>query len=405
MMDSTWARGSFCGPSLHELTLPGLRLALGRFLVVASFFWPFFNFDLIAPGSTLEINFLPVFAAVLILPELFFLDIPALLLTIPAYLAAFFLATPSAAARLVIAMVPMHFILNLVRRLRERGGDLVPATWAFRGLKLFVLFSVAQTINLHFLHILPAPLQDTLLAIIPRYQIEPYDMLGIHGVQGWASEPSSAGLLTCAFALVAIQQRPEWKWRVMAWFAALVVLNKSIYAITLGILLLAACMASMRRKWIALVGMVPASALVGLYIASSNRVATLRETISIDGLNSESNHELARFVQIFAPYGQLPHIYNPVILFDNWVMEPMGLLSLCVGYGSIFGLLWLLYILHKNFPISQVQERGFWLVALIGLLIMASPDLVCSIVALAVFLVTRSTGLADTEFVAEPINA
>lgn len=392
-------------PSIYDLTLPEVRLALGRWMVLLCFFWPFFNFDQIVPGSKLEINFLPVFAAVLILPEIFFLDIPALLLAVPAYLIALLLASPSAALRLMIAMVPVHFILNLVRRFRERGSELVPARWALRGLKIFVLFSAAQTINLHVLRILPAVVQNTLLAMIPRYQVVPYDALGIHGVQGWASEPSSAGLTTMAFALVAIAQRPEWKWRVMAWFAALVLLNKSIYAIVLGILLLVACLGSMRRKWIALAGMIPAAALVGLYLSSSSRVATLLETISIDGLNSESNHELARFVQILAPYGQLPHIYKPVILFDSWVMEPMGLLSLCVGYGGIFGLFWLLYVLHKNFPISQVKERGFWLVALFGLLIMASPDLVCSILALAVFLVTRNTRFDDTWNVAARLNA
>jgi hypothetical protein len=377
------------------MTLPALRLAIARGCVVLCFFWPFFNYDLVVPGCTVEINFLPVFAAALILPEIFLLDLPSLLLTLPAYLIALIFSAPTSPARLMIALVPLHIIFNLTRRLRENGEELIPALWAFRGLKIFVLFSVAQMIQMHFLRILPGTLLNLLVAVVPRYFTLPYDDLGTHGVQGWASEPSSAGLTTIAFALVAIQQRPEWKWRVMSWFAVLVLVNKSIYAIVLGILLLTACLGNLRRKWIAFAGIIPAAAIVGFYLSISGRVAKLSENIAIDGLQTESNHELARFVQILSPLQQFPQIYKPVILFGSWVMEPMGLLPLCVGYGSLFGILWLLYILFKNFPISQVKERGFWLVAAFVLFIMASPDLICSIVALAAFMVVKKAKSAD----------
>ena len=391
------ARATAWQPSLYEMTLPALRLATARGCVLLCFFWPFFNYDLVVPGSTVEINFLPVFAAGVILPELFLLDLPALLLTLPAYLIALIFSAPTSAARLMIGLVPLHIIFNLTRRLRENGEELIPATWAFRGLKTFVLFSAAQMVQMHYLRILPSMLLNLLVAVVPRYFTLPYDDLGTHGVQGWASEPSSAGLTTVAFALVAIQQKPEWKWRVMSWFAALVLLNKSIYAIVLGILLLTACLGNLKRKWIAFAAMIPASAIVGFYLSISGRVAKLSENMAIDGLQTESNHELARFVQILSPLEQFPQIYKPVILFGSWVMEPMGLLPLCVGYGSLFGILWLIYILYKNFPISQVKERGFWLVSVFVLFIMASPDLICSIVALAAFMVVKQANTADEE--------
>jgi len=102
-------------------------------------------------------------------------------------------------------------------------------------------------------------------------------------------------------------------------------------------------------------------------------------------------------VQILSPLQQLPHIYKPVILFGSWVMEPMGLLPLVLGYGSLFGALWLIYMLKKNFPIRQVRMRPFWLIALFVLLFIASADLICSIVALAVFLVPRSSDMREED--------
>jgi hypothetical protein len=397
-------------PTFHELTLPALRLTIGRALVLVSFIWPFFNFDLIVPGNTMEVNFLFVFLAALILPEIFLEEWWSILFAVPAFLVALIAASPTSCLRLIAAIVPLHFIFNLTRALRARGLELVPANVAYHALKVFVLFCAAQTIQMNFFHIIPAGLSDVLVSIVPRYWTVPYDHLGVHGVQGWASEPSSAGLTTIAFALVAIHQKPELRWKVMAWFCGLLMLNKSIYATLLAVLLLVACLQSLRHKVLATLALIPAGALVATYMVYSGRVAILRENLLIDGLNSDSNHELARFVQILSPLQQLPHIYKPVILFGSWVMEPMGLLPLVVGYGSIFGFLWLLYIIKKNFPIRQVRMRPFWLIALFVLLFIASADLVCSIVALAVFLVPRGSEIghdgegANISLGAQPIT-
>jgi hypothetical protein len=296
---------------------------------------------------------------------------------------------------LIAAIVPLHFIFNLARALRARGIELVPANLAYGALRVLVLFCAAQTIEMNYFHIIPEGLSDQLISIVPRYWTVAYDQMGVHGVQGWASEPSSAALIAITFSLVTIYQKPALRWRVMAWFAVLLILNKSIYAIILATLLLLACLFSLRRKVLATLALIPAGALVATYMIYSGRVAALRENLLIDGFNSESNHELARFVQILSPLQQLPHIYKPVILFGSWVMEPMGLLPLVAGYGSIFGVLWLAYILRKNFPLSQVRVRPFWLIALFVLLFIASADLVCSIVALAVFIVPRESEVSD----------
>jgi hypothetical protein len=40
--------------------------------------------------------------------------------------------------------------------------------------------------------------------IVPRYMDAPYDDLGTRGVQGWASEPSSAAMTCFSFCAVAM---------------------------------------------------------------------------------------------------------------------------------------------------------------------------------------------------------
>jgi len=56
----------------RELTFPAARLALARLLVAFCFVWPYFNYTLIDPDSKVEVNFLPVFLAAILLPEVTF---------------------------------------------------------------------------------------------------------------------------------------------------------------------------------------------------------------------------------------------------------------------------------------------------------------------------------------------
>ena len=110
----------------------------------------------------------------------------------------------------------------------------------------------------------------------------------------------------------------------------------------------------------------------------------------VGGMNSASNRELARFVQIFSPLQQFPEVYKPPILFGSFVMEPMGLLPLVAGYGSVLGLIWLAYILWHTFSFREVPLLPLAFVAWFILLMMTAPDLIPAVVAFAVFMVPRN---------------
>jgi len=71
-------------------------------------------------------------------------------------------------------------------------------------------------------------------------------------------------------------------------------------------------------------------------------------------------------------------------------MEPMGLLPLLAGYGSIAGLVWLGCLLGRNLPREGLSQRLLLMTAGIVLLFMAPPDLIPAVVAFSIFLVPRS---------------
>ena len=219
-----------------DLTLPSTRLAAARFLVAFCFVWPYFNYTLIDSYSQVEINFLPVFLAALLLPEVTVREKWSILLALPVFCVAFIWGNSTAPLRLAIGIVPLHFVLNLRHHLRERGRDLLGPNLAYRALQVLVGFSIAQSIDFQLFSIIPGWLTNALVNIVPRYSGMPYDEFGIHGVQGWASEPSGAAVMGIAFALVAIAQKPSRRWRVLALFTALTAANKSVYALMLLVL-------------------------------------------------------------------------------------------------------------------------------------------------------------------------
>ena len=79
------------------------------------------------------------------------------------------------------------------------------------------------------------------------------------------------------------------------------------------------------------------------------------------------------------------------------VMEPMGLIPLVIGYGSVFGLLWIAYMILHNWPSCRVPQRPLALIAALVLLMMTAPDLIPSVVALAVCLVPRTRQTRSSE--------
>jgi hypothetical protein len=374
----------------REMTLPSTRLAVARLLVAFCFVWPYFNYVLVDSDSRVEINFLPVFLAALLLPEVTLREPRSILLALPVFCMPLIGGNPVASLRLATGIVPFHFVLNLTRHLRDKGCDLFPPNLAYRALQLLVCFCVAQTVDVQFLPILPGWLTDALVNILPRYSGMPYDEFGIRGVQGWASEPSGAAVMGITYALVAIVQRPSRRWSALAWFAALAALNKSVYVLMFLVLLSLACLATISRRRHALLASVPVFLIVVLLIARSARLVDLHSDLMINGASSSTNNEMARITQILSPLAQFPRLYEPPVLFGGIVLEPMGLLPLVAGYGSIPGIVWLFFILRRNFPLHRIPLRPLALLAGAVLLVFTAPDFVPAVAALAFFMVPEN---------------
>jgi hypothetical protein len=371
--------------AVRDLTLPSTRLAVARFLVAFCFVWPFFNYLLIDPNNFTEINFLPVFLAALLVPEVTLREAWSISLSLPVFAVALLWANPTAPLRLAIGIIPLHFVLNLTRRLRARGQDILPPNLAYRALQVFVAFCILQTIDFQFFPVVPHWLTAALMTILPRYYGVPYDDFGIRGVQGWASEPSGAAVTCIAFSLVAIFQRPGRRWRVLGLFAALTLVNKSVYAMIMLLLLSIGCLATLRRRRYALLAIAPFSAAMLFLFARSSRMADLHSNLLTGGMSSLSNRELARFAQIFLPLMHFPRVYKPPAPFGDFALEPLGLLPLVAAYGSVLGLVWLLHILWRNFPPRRVPLPPLAVVAGLVLLLLSPPDLIPAVVAFAIF--------------------
>jgi hypothetical protein len=282
--------------------------------------------------------------------------------------------------------------------MREQGRDLIPSGLAYRALQILVAFSIMQTVQFKLFPVIPEWLTASLMAIVPRYNAIPYDDFGIRGVQGWASEPAGAAMMCFAFSIVAIIERPDRLRRVFFIFILFLLVNKSVYALVMATLLGLCCLAPMKRKFYSLLAIVPMSVLAFLYVALSSRFSSLRDSLLINGMNGSFNSDLMRFVQILSPIQQFPFIYKPpIVRYDNAfvVMEPIGLFPLVVGYGSVLGVAWLAYILWRNFPRRPSPSRPLAMVAGFVLLFIAPPDLIPSVVALAVCLVPRTMQTAS----------
>jgi hypothetical protein len=378
--------------SLSDLTLFPIRVTLAKLLVIFSFVWPFFNYQLVASDSTVELNFLPVFLAALLLPEVMLHKAWPIAFALPIFGVAFIWASPSASLRLVIAIIPLHFVLNLTRHLQEHGQDLLMPNLAYRAFQVFAIFSIVQDVHFYLFPVIPECVTQALMAVVPRYSGIPYDDSGTRGVQGWASEPSGAALTCMAFSLVAIVQRPSRRWRILFIYILLLLVNKSVYAFIMTTLLGLVCLATLKRKVYSAFALVPMSVVVLFYIGTSNRFTELKNNLLVNGLSGDSNSELARFVQISSPILQFPRIYKPVTLIFEGVfmpMEPLGLFPLMVGYGSLLGLVWIICMIFRNYRSVPASQRPMALIAAFILLILAPPDLIPAVVAVAICLVPQ----------------
>jgi len=357
-------------------------LNLARFLVVVSFVWPFINTNYFLPESQVEINFLPVFLAIGLAPELLFEDLISLFLIVAAVAAAAIWGTVDSALRLIIGAVPCLFLVCLYRYFLRRGKELIPRPVAYWALLIFVGFCALQYVNFEVFPLIPDWLTKALTVIVPRYMDTPYDELGTRGVQGWASEPSSAAMTCFSFCAVAMQQDPKKRWRILFLFCVLGALNKSVYALLFLILLGIACLCQPGRKRHALVALVPFGAVVSYFVLQSSRIAEVRESLLLFGANQDVNRELLRFGQLIYPLSAFPGMYHPVDVFEI-SMKPLGLFPLLIGYGSVIGAVLYWRLAFRGLRLSQAEWRSLGFATVLVLSFMSSPDFIPVIVAFA----------------------
>src|SRR5579871_2757942 len=360
--------------------LTPLRLNCAKLLVAVCFVWPFINASYFFPDSTVEINFLPTFIAIGFVPELFFEDMISVALIATVVLMAAVWGSTDSALRLIIGAVPCLFIVSLYRECSRRGEELIPFSIAYWGLVAFVGFSALQYINFNVVEIIPDWFTKVMTIIVPRYMDTPYDDLGIRGVQGWASEPSSAAMTCFAFCIVAIKQNPKKCWQILFIFAVLTALNKSVYAMLFLVLLGTGCLWYVKRKKYALITLVLFGTLFTYFALHSVRVAELRDSVLFFGIDQEVNREFLRLGQIIYPLSAFPNIYRPVTIF-NIVMQPLGLLPLLVGYGSVVGAVLYFRLLFGKFRFSQTDSPGLGLASILVLSFFSSPDFIPIVLA------------------------
>jgi hypothetical protein len=372
--------------------LTNLRVRMVRFLVIFSFVWPFLNANYFFPQAEFEVNFLPVLLAVVLAPEIFAADGIALVFLAGTLAVAAFWGSSDAVMRLAIGAVPCIFLLNFQEYCVQNRKELIPRSLAYRVLQLFVGFSVLQWVDFYVHSAIPGWVTDALTVLVPRYLGHPYDELGLRGVQGWASEPSGAGVVCLCFAIIAAHQDPKRRLRILLLLLILVLVNKSVYSMALVAILSLVYLASLQRRRYAVIGFVLLAAGVVFYVSTSARLDEVIQTMMLYGANPGFNIDFARINQIVFPLVAFPGIYKPFTVFGV-EMQPMGLLPLLAGYGSIFGLaLYLRLALFKS-SLRNAQSFPVAVTMLFILSFIVPPDLTPAIVAFA-YAATPKRGLS-----------
>ncbi len=360
--------------------LTKLRVRTARSLVIFSFVWPFVNANYFFPQAEFEVNFLPVLLAVVLAPEIFAADGIALALLAGALAVAAFWGSTDAVMRLVVGAVPCIFLLNFQKHCVQNNEELIPRSLAYRVLQLFVGFSVLQWVDFYVHSAIPGWVTEALSVWVPRYSGHPYDELGLRGVQGWASEPSGAAVVCFSFAVVAIQQDPKKRLRALLLLAILLLVNKSVYSLALLIMLGLIYLRFIRHKRYIALGLAVLAAGILFYASTSVRLAEVVEKALFYGADPGLNIDLARVNQIVFPLMAFPKLYVPFTVFGV-EMQPLGLLPLLVGYGSILGLA--LYLRLVLFKLSFRNARS-WPLALVTLALLSlvvPSDLTPAIIA------------------------
>jgi hypothetical protein len=375
---------------LTELT--ELRLGIARFLVIFSFVWPFINANYLFPQAEFEVNFLPVLLAVVLAPEIFAADGIAMVLLGGTLAVAAFWGSTNAVLRLAIGAVPCLFLINFQQYCLSHKQELIPQSIAYRTLQVFVGFSVLQWVDFYVHPVIPGLVTNILTTVVPRYSGQPYDELGLRGVQGWASEPSGAAVVCFSFAVVAVQQDPKKRWRVLLILAILLLVNKSVYGLVLLLILGLVYLLFIRHKSYSILGLATLAAGILLYASRSVRLTEVIETALLYGADPSLNIDLARVNQIVFPLVAFPKLYMPFNVFGV-EMQPLGLLPLLVGYGSVLGLALYLRLAFFKLPLQNARSLPLAFVALVLLSLVVPSDLIPAIIAFG-YAVAPTTGVA-----------
>lgn len=356
-------------PSANPVDTPSMRMRVARFLINVNLVWPFLNAQHFLDAA-LETNFLFVLAAAALVPEVILVEKTTVLLAIAVtFLARACLSDTSAYLRLVAGLLPLIFLVNMDRTyLRRYAKELIPYGVAHGALVAFLALSVVQFVHFTLVPVIPRPILEWLAVLVPRFMEQPYDDSGVRGVQGWASEPSSAAVTCFAFSVIALRQRPEARLRILGVFALLTFVNRSIYSLVLLALLALSEIARSVRSFRSAVPWAFALGAGLFFVLRMGRVGELGENVLAYGLDETSNRELLRLAQIVYPLAAFPRLYNVETLFDTFVVEPLGLLPLLVGYGSVLGCL---VYYRLIFSFSRVQRAAEWHLALSTLLVLS----------------------------------
>jgi hypothetical protein len=360
--------------------LTKLRIHTARVLVIFSFVWPFLNANYFFPQAEFEVNFLPVLLAAVLAPEIFAADGIALVFLTGAMAVAAFWGSTDAVMRLVVGAVPCIFLLNFQEHCVQSKEELIPHLLAYRVLQLFVGFSVLQWLDFYVHSAIPGWVTDTLTVLVPRYLGHPYDDLGLRGVQGWASEPSGAAVVCFSFAVVAIQQDPKKRLRTLLLLAILLLVNKSVYGMALLVMLGLIYLGFSRHKRYSILGLVMLAAGMVFYASTSVRLTEVGEKVLLYGADPSLNIDLARVNQIVFPLVAFPKLYIPFTVFGV-EMQPLGLLPLLVGYGSVFGLALYLRLAFFKLPFRNARSLPLALVTLVLLSLVVPSDLTPAVIA------------------------
>jgi hypothetical protein len=315
---------------------------IARFLITLNFCFPFINGEALT-GIPFELNIIPLLLAAILVPAICAYGGRELALLALAVAACFLFADLDRASRLAFNMLPFILCMSYIRFCARRHIDVLYGPIVYAAYLLFTALCIYQALHNAGFLAMPGNLVAFLDFALPRYMQTSYDDLGLRGVQGWASEPSGAALLSLGFYLYLRGTYPDHGRLLAVLYLANIFLNKSVYAFATLILLIAVHLITSKSFQQKLAGGMVAIASLVTAAFYFPRIHDVYQNIAAQGMSLASNPELSRLVQVLYPLNAFPMYYEPVMYFGT-TLHPIGLFASALGYGSVFGMLLLVSI-------------------------------------------------------------